>query len=161
MWTSARINTQGHKAFMFNSSGSSSIIVEARMLLPGQPGTWPAFWMLPVPNSYGPWCNRQVHPSSIAAARNCYGWYVCKCRTLYIHFVRNPDMRSWSLCSVAHVLLTSLHMILQWRDRHHGADQWSKHASLHHTFWIYIPDIHLQQGKRHHSDPGSVTVACL
>lgn len=47
-WTSARIRTQGRMDFRYGK-------VEMRARLPEGKGLWPAFWMLPSDNTYGPW----------------------------------------------------------------------------------------------------------
>jgi len=47
-YTSARINTRDRFAFRYGR-------IEARIRLPAGQGLWPAFWLLPQPNSYGGW----------------------------------------------------------------------------------------------------------
>ncbi|GAX84280.1 hypothetical protein CEUSTIGMA_g11702.t1 [Chlamydomonas eustigma] len=54
-WTSAKITTSTSKAFQWLPDGTP-LYIEARIQVPVSMGTWPAFWMLPVPNAFGGWC---------------------------------------------------------------------------------------------------------
>ena len=62
-YRSARINTRGKVDFVFNNSGTKTspgeaaagIRVEVRARLPQGQGIWPAIWMLPTDDEYGPW----------------------------------------------------------------------------------------------------------
>ena len=47
-YTSARLSTRGKAAWRYGR-------IEVRAKLPQGQGTWPAIWMLPEANSYGPW----------------------------------------------------------------------------------------------------------
>jgi len=47
-YTSARINTQGKRDFLYGK-------IEARIKLPKGQGMWPAFWMMPTDSEYGRW----------------------------------------------------------------------------------------------------------
>jgi beta-glucanase (GH16 family) len=54
-YTSARLTTQGKRAFVW-SAQYPTVRIEARVKLPARSGSWPAVWMLPEPNAYGTWC---------------------------------------------------------------------------------------------------------
>jgi hypothetical protein len=56
-WTSAKITTSSSKSFQWLPDGTP-LYIEARIQVPVAMGTWPAFWMLPVPNALGGWCAR-------------------------------------------------------------------------------------------------------
>ncbi|WP_421846769.1 glycoside hydrolase family 16 protein [Novosphingobium sp.] len=47
-YTSARLSTRGKAAWRYGR-------IELRAMLPQGQGTWPAIWMLPEANTYGPW----------------------------------------------------------------------------------------------------------
>ena len=47
-YTSARLTTRGKASWRYGR-------IEVRALLPQGQGTWPAIWMLPEENVYGPW----------------------------------------------------------------------------------------------------------
>jgi beta-glucanase (GH16 family) len=54
VWTSARLKTSGLHSWKYG-------YIEARMKVPPEKGTWPAFWMLPEDRSYGTWpCSGEI-----------------------------------------------------------------------------------------------------
>jgi beta-glucanase (GH16 family) len=62
-YTSARINTKGKGEWLYGR-------FEAKIKLPSGRGIWPAFWMMPAKNFYGPWPK-----SGEIDIMEMFGWY--------------------------------------------------------------------------------------